>query len=143
MNAIEQAIEALEYMEKKSARSQYQSSLCLEAIEALQSMRGEAGPVAYLDEDGRVVRVSVDGSGDGGFVSPNRAIPDYWRPLYTHPQNPAVMDLAEKLEYHIAYCLEEQLCNGAISPDEFVVKNRKRLREIIDAALLTASGKGE
>jgi hypothetical protein len=40
--AIEQAIEALEYMEKKSARSQYQSSLCLEAIAALQSQQGEA-----------------------------------------------------------------------------------------------------
>jgi len=42
-------------------------------------------PVAYLDEDGRVVRISEDGSGDGGFVSKGRAIPDYWKPLFTRP----------------------------------------------------------
>jgi len=60
-----------------------------DVVKALQAMQGEAEPVAYLDEDGRVVRISEDGSGDGGFVSKGRAIPDCWRPLYTAPQ-PAV-----------------------------------------------------
>jgi hypothetical protein len=97
MNAIEQAIEALNEQDIM-LRDQAYSDLdprrkkVIDAITALQSLQGEAEPVAYLDEDGRVVRVSVDGSGDGGFVSPNRAIPDYWRPLYTHPQSPAVPD---------------------------------------------------
>jgi hypothetical protein len=97
MQAIERAIEALTEASEifQAQADDIDPSLmdsaqrCADAITALQSMQGQAEPVAYLDEDGRVVRVSVDGSGDGGFVSPNRAIPDYWRPLYTHPQCPA------------------------------------------------------
>jgi hypothetical protein len=88
MNAIEKAINSAKKTALSLPQCDQRADILLSLNHALQSMRGEAEPVAYLDEDGRVVRVSVDGSGDGGFVSPNRAIPDYWRPLYTHPQSP-------------------------------------------------------
>ena len=42
----------------------------------------DAEPVAYKDEQGRTVRISENGKGDGGFVGPDRAIPDAWVRLY-------------------------------------------------------------
>ena len=66
----------------------------------------EAEPFAWVDEEGRVVRVSEDGSGDGGWVSGHdRAIPDSWTPL--HPAKPAaqpqvpegIIKIERKFEY--------------------------------------------
>jgi hypothetical protein len=42
----------------------------------------DAEPVAYKDEQKRTVRISENGKGDGGFVGPDRAIPDAWVRLY-------------------------------------------------------------
>jgi hypothetical protein len=71
MNAIEQAIEALEYMEKKSARSQYQSSLCLEAIEALQSQQWEAAAWKHYKEN---IIDAIEGADWSGVSIGNKAL---------------------------------------------------------------------
>lgn len=65
-------------------------------------------------------------------------------PLYTTPQPAKVPDdFVSRLETQIAWRLEEQLCNGSIGPDQFVVKNRELPRELIEIALTTAPAAGE
>jgi hypothetical protein len=68
----------------KAERDRYKA-LAGELAEALRDARYtlcEKEPVAYKDEAGRTVRISEDGSGNGGFVGHDRAIPDAWTPLY-------------------------------------------------------------
>jgi hypothetical protein len=173
MNPIKQAIELTDKIKNRlqvdiddgSRPDQWSMEALVDladrATAALQSMQGEAEPVAYLDEDGRVVRVSVDGSGDGGFVSPNRAIPDYWRPLYTHPQSPAVEKMKFAVEavrevlqrsYNNAMpvCCEQGeagVCCGSPAPDwsenDMFIMDRLGIAEKHLSDVLTASGKGE
>jgi hypothetical protein len=136
MNPIKQAIELTDKIKNRlqvdiddgSRPDQWSMEALVDladrATAALQSMQGEAEPVAYLDEDGRVVRVSVDGSGDGGFVSPNRAIPDYWRPLYTHPQSPAVPDdVLVKAAAYLHQAAEDVAGWGAYASEYFQNKH--------------------
>ena len=64
-------------------------------------------PIAWIDEDGRLVRRSD--IRDGGFVDPDRAFPDCWTSLYTRvtPERSELPeDKAAALEYNkmeIAY----------------------------------------
>lgn len=90
MNAIEQAIEALETAQRFIPESAYRESYdkCTEAITALQSMQGEA--VGWRTEDYDTDKSATTYDSDCA---------DRWRAkgwpvesLYTQPKSPAVVD---------------------------------------------------
>ena len=55
-------------------------ALCKQAADELQRITKDRVQAGWLDEEGRVVRLS--NFGDGGFVDAGRAVPDSWRPVY-------------------------------------------------------------
>jgi hypothetical protein len=56
-------------------------------------------PVAWLDDQGRLVR--LEGVGDGGYVAARRAIPDSWQPLH---QAAALSRRVAELEQVLRVC---------------------------------------
>ena len=55
-------------------------ALCGRAADELQSLKEFRHLVGWVDESGRVVRLS--NFDDGGIVDTDRAILDSWRPIY-------------------------------------------------------------
>jgi hypothetical protein len=161
MNAIEQAIEALEsairvYEASSPSVMTVERRQCVDAITALQSMQGEAVAYAVFADNGNIRIWCADP------IQTETLKQEYGQsltPLYTHPKSPAVVDGYVLLEdsanphaglihvgytnpYQIEYAKEDQGEGAFYSDTEndcwiplFMLRTHLRR--------LTASGKGE
>jgi len=57
------------------------------------------------------------------------------QPLERLPKSGTVVEVAEYLEQQIAFDLEAALVDGKIKPENYVVDNRKTIRQLIDKAI--------
>jgi hypothetical protein len=141
MNAIEQAIEALEsairvYEASSPSVMTVERRQCVDAITALQSMQGEAVAYAVFADNGNIRIWCADPI---QIETLKQKYGQYLTPLYTHPQSPAVVD---GLDFDLIAAVLEDYCflqtSGIVS-----AANRYSTSDVNEQIdLLTASGKG-